>query len=125
MLALDDHIRQVLPVGLTGRVSKIVGLAVSVSGFPAPLGAIARLEPEYGKPLEAEVVGFSGEDTVLLPYGELNGVRRGTRAVLGYSVQGVRVGEALLGRIINGRGQFLDGLPPAVLPGHMSLQTSP
>ena len=125
MLALEDHVRRILPVGLTGRVTKIVGLTVSVSGFPAPLGAIARLEAEHGAILEAEVVGFSGEDTLLLPYGELNGVRRGTRATLGQSVQGARVGEALLGRIINGRGKFLDGLPPAILPLHISLQSTP
>ena len=125
MLALDEHVRQILPVGLTGRVTKIVGLTISVAGFPAPLGAIAKLEAEHGATLEAEVVGFSGEETLLLPYGELNGVRRGTRTTLGRSVQGARVGEALLGRIINGRGQYLDGLPPAILPRHVSLQSPP
>jgi flagellum-specific ATP synthase len=125
MLALEDQVRRILPVGLTGRVTKISGLAISVAGFPAPLGAIARLEAEHGVTLEAEVVGFSGEETLLLPYGELQGVRRGTRAVLGHSVQGARVGEALLGRIIDGRGRFLDGQPAAVLPRHISLQNSP
>ena len=125
MLALENHVRRIVPVGLTGRVTKIIGLTVSVAGFPAPLGAIARFETEHGVILEAEVVGFSGEDTLLLPYGELNGVRRGTRVVLGHSVQGARVGEALLGRIINGRGRFLDGLPPAILPRHVSLQSTP
>ena len=125
MFALEDQIRRILPVGLTGRVTKIVGLTVSVSGFPAPLGAVARLETEHGTTLEAEVVGFSGDETLLLPYGELGGIRRGTRAVLGHSIQGARVGEALLGRIINGRGKFLDELPPAILPHHISLQTTP
>ena len=125
MLALDEHVRNILPVGLTGRVTKIVGLTVSVSGFPAPLGAVARLETEHGSILEAEVVGFSGEETLLLPYGELNGVRRGTRAILGQSVQGARVGEALLGRVINGRGKYLDGLPAAILPRHVRLHSSP
>ena len=125
MLALEDHVRRILPVGLSGRVTRIVGLTVSIAGFPAPLGAIARLEAEHGVNLEAEVVGFSGEETLLLPYGELNGIRRGTRAVLAHSVQGARVGEALLGRIINGRGRFLDGLPPAILPNHVSLQSTP
>jgi flagellum-specific ATP synthase len=125
VLALEEHVRNILPVGLTGRVTKIVGLTLSVSGFPAPLGAIAKLETEQGSILEAEVVGFSGEETLLLPYGELNGVRRGTRAILGQSVQGARVGDALLGRVINGRGKYLDGLPPAILPRHVSLQSSP
>lgn len=125
MLELDEHVRNILPVGLTGRVTRIVGLTVSVAGFPAPLGAIAKLEAEQGTILEAEVIGFSGEETLLLPYGELNGIRRGTRVNLGHSVQGARVGEALLGRIINGRGKYLDGLPPAILPGHMALQSPP
>ena len=125
MLSLDEHVRYILPVGLAGRVTRIVGLTVSVSGFPAPLGAIAKLESEQGTVLEAEVVGFSGEETILLPYGDLSGVRRGTQAILGTSVQGARVGEALLGRIINGRGRFIDGLPPAILPRHVSLQSIP
>ena len=68
MLSLDEHVRFILPVGLTGRVTRIVGLTVSVSGFPAPLGAIAKLESEQGTVLEAEVVGFSGEETLLLPF---------------------------------------------------------
>ena len=125
MLDLAEQIRRIQPVGLAGRVSKIIGLTVSIAGFPAPLGSIARLEGENGVSLEAEVVGFSGEETLVLPYGELNGIRRGTRAVLAHSVQAARVGEALLGRIINGRGQYLDGLPPAILPGHVSLQSAP
>ena len=125
MLDLVEQVRRIQPAGMTGRVTKIVGLTVSIAGFPAPLGSIARLEGENGVLLEAEVVGFAGEETLVLPYGELNGIRRGTRAVLANSVQGARVGEALLGRIINGRGQNLDGLPAAILPHHVSLQGSP
>ena len=125
MLELDEHVRTILPAALTGRVTRIVGLTVSVAGFPAPLGAIAKLEAEQGTVMEAEVIGFSGDETLLLPYSELNGIRRGTQVRLGHSVQGARVGEALLGRIINGRGKYLDGLPPATLPRHTTLQSSP
>lgn len=125
MLALEEHVRRILPVGLTGRVTRIVGLTVSAAGFPAPLGAIARLDGEHGEDLDAEVVGFSGEETLLLPYGELSGVRRGTRVRLRHSVQGACVGDGLLGRIINARGRFLDGLPAAILPNHISLQSAP
>lgn len=125
MLELDEHVRTILPAALTGRVTRIVGLTVSVAGFPAPLGAIAKLEAEQGTVLEAEVIGFSGDETLLLPYSELNGIRMGTQVRLGHSVQGARVGEALLGRIINGRGKYLDGLPHATLPRHTTLQSSP
>lgn len=122
---LLDQIRRSLPLGLRGRVSKLIGLTVSVSGFPAPLGAVARLEGEHGAAVEAEVVGFSGEDTLLLPYGELHGIRRGTSVVLTQSVPGARVGDGLLGRIINGRGRFLDERTPAVLPHRVPLQPEP
>lgn len=122
---LLDQIRRSLPVGLSGRVSKLIGLTVAVAGFPAPLGAVAKLEAEHGGSVEAEVVGFSGEDTLLLPYGELNGVRRGTRVTLTQSVPGARVGDGLLGRVINGRGRFLDERTPAVLPHRVPLQSEP
>lgn len=120
-----DQIQRSMPVGLRGRVSKLVGLTVAVAGFPAPLGAVATLEAEHGTSIEAEVVGFSGEDTLLLPYGELHGIRRGTRVVLTQSVPGARVGDGLLGRVINGRGRFLDERTPAVLPHRVPLQTEP
>ena len=119
---LLDHIHRAMPVGLSGRVSKIVGLTVAVAGFPAPVGAVARLEAEHGASVEAEVVGFSGDDTLLLPYGELHGIRRGTTCVLKQSVPGARVGDGLLGRIIDGRGRFLDDRSPAVLPHRVALQ---
>lgn len=122
---LIDQIQRSLPVGLSGRVSKLVGLTVAVAGFPAPLGAVAKLEAEHGTSVEAEVVGFSGDDTLLLPYGELHGIRRGTRVVLTQSVPGARVGDGLLGRIINGRGRFLDGRTPAVLPHRIPLLIEP
>jgi flagellum-specific ATP synthase len=122
---LIEQIHRSLPVGLCGRVSKLVGLTVAVAGFPAPVGAVAKLEAEHGTSVEAEVVGFSGEDTLLLPYGDLHGIRRGTRVVLTQSVPGARVGDGLLGRIINGRGRFLDERTPAVLPHRVPLQVDP
>jgi FliI/YscN family ATPase len=100
-------------------------LTAAVAGFPAPLGAVVRLEREHGSPVEGEVVGFLDHETLLLPYSDLNGVRRGTRVRLLQSLPGCRAGEALLGRVLNGRGQFIDGLPPAVLPHRMSLHPPP
>ena len=112
-------------MSLTGRVSRVVGLTVSVAGFPAPLGAICRIIREYDEPVEAEVVGFQGDDTLLVPYGDLSGVRRGNRVILFQSIPSVRVGDRLLGRVIDGRGRFIDGLPPAAVPHRVSLNAPP
>ncbi|HUG91253.1 MAG TPA: FliI/YscN family ATPase [Planctomycetaceae bacterium] len=125
MLALEDHVRNILPYGLTGRVTRIVGLAVAAAGFPAPLGAICRLHREHGAAVDAEVVGFQGEETLLLSYADLAGVRRGNRVTLLKSVPVARVGDRLLGRVIDGRGRFLDDGPPVVLPHRVSLSREP
>jgi FliI/YscN family ATPase len=119
------QISHILPVGLTGRVTKLVGLTAAVSDFPAPLGALVHLERDQGEPVAAEVVGFSGEETLLLPQGDLQGIRRGTPARLKQSSPGVRVGDGLLGRVVNSQGKYLDGLPPAVLPHRRALHAPP
>ena len=48
MSALAEQVRRILPVALTGSVGKIVGLTVSVTGFPAPLGAVCAIMRENG-----------------------------------------------------------------------------
>ena len=125
MPALDAQLRRILPVALTGSVTKIVGLTTSVAGFPAPLGSICRIAREQGEPIEAEVIGFEGDETLVLSYGSLAGVRRGNRVTLVRSDPGLRVGDRLLGRVIDGRGRYLDGLQPAALPHRVSLHSPP
>ena len=125
MLAIEEQVRRMLPVELTGRVNTIVGLTAAVVGFPAPLGALCTIERENGQPLNAEVVGFRETETLLMAYGDLSGVRRGNRVRLTQSVPGIRVGERLLGRVINGLGQFIDEKPPVFLPERVELASRP
>lgn len=125
MLLIEEQIDHILPVGLTGGVTEIVGHTVSVAGFPAPLGSVCRIGRERGTSVDAAVIGFHGTETLLLPYGDLSGVRRGNRVSLQQSVPSVRVGERLLGRVIDGRGRFIDDLPPVCLPHRVSLHAVP
>src|SRR4029077_10991208 len=71
MSALAEQVARILPVGLTGHVNKLVGLTVSVAGFPAPLGSVCSIARENGALIRGEVVGFRDDETVLLPYGDL------------------------------------------------------
>jgi FliI/YscN family ATPase len=128
MLTIDEQVKLILPLGLTGSISRIVGLTAAVADFPAPLGAVCSISRESGVPVRAEVIGFQDHETLLLPYGDISGVRRGNRVVLVRSIQGVRVGERLLGRILDGQGRYLDDAPAPVLPHRVSLngeRTSP
>src|SRR6202023_1788657 len=121
MPSVVDQVKHLLPYGLSGTITRIVGLTVSVAGFPAPLGAVCRIHREQGNMIDGSVVGFQGDETLLLAYGELEGVRRGNRVTLLQSVPGARVGDRLLGRVLGGRGRFLDRLPPAARPHRVPL----
>ncbi|MGQ0634652.1 MAG: FliI/YscN family ATPase [Planctomycetaceae bacterium] len=125
MLTLEEQVRRTLPVALTGRVSHVTGLTATVVGFPAPLGAQCAIIRENCPPLEAEVVGFRDAETLLFPYGDLTGISRGNRVTLKVSAPSVCVGEGLLGRVLDGRGRFIDGLPPAALSRRAPLISEP
>ncbi|VAX39812.1 Flagellum-specific ATP synthase FliI [hydrothermal vent metagenome] len=125
MISPESYIQSILPTGLSGRVVRVVGLTVAVAGFPAPLGAVCRIDSDSGETTEGEVVGFQHKETLILTYGELSGIRQGNRVTLVRSLPSVRVGDRLLGRIINGRGQFIDRLPAALLPHRVRLHSPP
>jgi len=125
MLEVAEQVETILPFALDGTVVRIVGLTVAAAGFPAPLGAICRIHREQGIPVDAAVVGFQGEETLLLAYGDLAGVRRGNRVTLLQSVPAARAGDRLLGRVLDGRGRFIDNLPAPARPHRVPLHGTP
>jgi len=92
-----------------GVLKRVVGLTVEAVGCAVPLGAQCRLETSHGAWVEAEVVGFSGDRTFLMPSSELQGVLPNARVVPAPGDGLVRVGYGLLGRVIDGEGVPLDG----------------
>ena len=126
MLDVAEQVDTILPFGLCGTVTRIVGLTVAAAGFPAPLGAICRIHREQGHARSTRrSSAFDGEETLLLAYGDLAGVRRGNRVTLLQSVPGVRVGDRLLGRVLDGRGRFIDNLPAPPRPHRVPLHGKP
>ncbi len=92
-----------------GRVARIVGLAIEVSGLEMGLGELARITNTHdARSVLAEVVGFHQHGCLLMPLGELDGIAPGASVVaLGRSF-GVDVGPGLLGRVLNGLGHPID-----------------
>ncbi len=115
----------ILPYGMLGRVSRVVGMTAYVRGLPAPLGALCRLHSSQREDVDAEVIGLDRDEILLQPYGNLSGIKRGDVVELLQSSVRIRVGEALLGRVINARGEFLDDEPPPVLPDVVSPHAAP
>ncbi|MED5401039.1 MAG: FliI/YscN family ATPase [Planctomycetota bacterium] len=123
--AVADHLRQVVPFGISGRIRRITGLAAVVADFPAPLGAVCRIRPGDETAVDAEVIGFAADETLVLPYTDLAGVSRGDDVELIRTAPSVHVSDSLLGRVIDGRGRPIDGGPPLELLHRMPLHSIP
>ena len=127
-----DHCREAAshatPVLSSGHLTRINGLVMEAAGLKLPLGSSCRILPPGGSPIEAEVVGFNGERLFLMPSDDVYGLSPGARVValdphvsapkLGQPAAARRravdrakllpVGNALLGRIVDGAGRPLD-----------------
>ncbi len=94
-----------------GRVAEIVGIVIEANGPQARIGDLCHVESSHGW-VPAEVVGFRDERVLLMPLGELAGVRAGCLVESVGSCLRVPVGEALLGRTLDGLGQPMDDRGP-------------
>ena len=107
-------IEDAVTVELTGAVREVRGMAARVSAMPTPVGTQVRIAAGRGrrKPVVAEVIGFDGDEAVIMPLQSLAGVGPGDKVTAGQHAQSVRVGSSLLGRVLNGLGEPIDGLGP-------------
>lgn len=95
-----------------GRVERIVGLNLDVVGLEAAMGEGVLIDRGRGlTPLAAEVIAIQENGLICMPYGELTGVRAGARAQTTGEPLGIRVGNALLGRVVDGLGNPIDDGP--------------
>ncbi len=105
------------PFPLVGRVHKVVGTIIHASVPKVEIGGIVELRtPETGAQIFAEVVGFLQDEALLSPIGNIQGIAPDTEVRPTGRVQQVQVGGALLGRVLDGMGQPVDGQPPPALP---------
>lgn len=118
-----EQIRTADLVRTLGKVTQVLGLAVEVSGLQASVGDVCEiLGPRR---LRAEVVGFRDGRLLLMPLGELAGIRPGSAVLASGRPQAVGVGPALLGRVIDGFGQPIDGRGPVAPTAFRPIHQAP
>ena len=140
-----DAASQASPLLPSGHLTRINGLVMEAAGLKLPLGSSCRILPIGGSPIEAEVVGFNGERLFLMPSEDVYGLSPGARVVamesqtmpprFGVSPPARRraidrakllpVGDALLGRVIDGAGRPLDRNGPVLTEALRPLQGRP
>ncbi len=100
------------PIPLVGHVVRSVGLLVESRGPRAQVGELCELQQASGRRLALEVVGFRDGFVQSVPLGTTAGIRPGDLLVARGGSARVAVGPELLGRVLDGLGQPLDGLGP-------------
>lgn len=130
MLQLADRLSQYKVQGLTsrpiasGKLVRVVGLTLEATGCRAPIGSLCSVETMSGS-MEAEVVGFSGDRLFLMPSEQITGVLPGAKVTPLTVEAGLPVGMELLGRVIDGVGNPLDGLGPIYTDKKASFNADP
>src|SRR5499427_5167678 len=128
MKALAEQISDIDGVNIYGRVVGVRGLMVEIAGPIHAMSVGARIVIDTGgnRFIPCEVIGFSGSNAVVMPFGGLDGVRRGCRAVIATAASQVRPSPAWLGRVVNAMGKPIDGKGPLVQgPSPMPYRNSP
>ncbi len=114
---LRARAKGVVPFRMTGRVRKVVGTIIHAIAPDVQVGELVNLHTrETGHRLAAEVVGFVGSEALLSPIGETMGVSPNTEVLPTGRVQSVAVGPGLIGRVLDGFGNFVDGKPDLFEP---------
>ena len=101
-------LKNVSPIA-SGRLIRVVGLTLEACGCKASLGSLCIVETQDGE-LMTEVVGFNGNVLYLMPVDELKGVFPGAKVMPCGDRNALPAGDKLLGRVLNGNGEPIDGL---------------
>ncbi len=109
----ENCINSSCPIRVEGQVTKVLGTIIEGNGPAMPIGGICHImlanSPE---PIDAEVVGFRDQCLLLMPLNKAEGIEPGSTIIAKRYAARVEVGFDMLGRVLDGLGNPLDGGPP-------------
>jgi flagellum-specific ATP synthase len=106
----------------SGRVTKAVGQLVESDGPFCSVGEGCAIITEDGRAFSGEIIGFRGRTVLSMPLERPSGIRYGDRIVTRGTQPSLRVGPAMLGRVIDGTGKPIDNEPGYRAQEHWPLQ---
>jgi flagellum-specific ATP synthase len=105
-----DRVAAASPIRANGRVKKVVGMVVEASGPAAQIGCVCDITSDNGSDsVSAEVLGFKEDSVLLVPLEDIHRLGPGCKVVARKEKAYVGVGKAMLGRVIDGLGNPIDG----------------
>jgi flagellum-specific ATP synthase len=126
MTFVPEQLAAFSPIRVYGKVHRIVGLVVQGTCPRSSIGSLCEITPlQGGAPIPAEIVGYNNNQALLMPLGELRGLGPGSLIQVKKEQASINVGDALLGRVLDGMAQPLDQGPPLNLPHEKALYSLP
>ncbi len=105
-----ERINNASTIKQSGRVVQIIGVVIESIGPAVSVGDLCHIEnQDSGQKVKAEVVGFRDNRTLLMPLGSVSGITPGSTVISTGEQLRIPVGDELIGRILGGLGQPIDG----------------
>ena len=113
---LIDDVSRIQNYTVYGRIATVQGLLLEVAGLhrSISIGSRCAIGARDGREVPAEVVGFRNDRALLMPFGSLEGIGMGCKAILGEERVAIFPHQRWLGRVINGFAEPIDSGPPLV-----------
>jgi len=116
-------LRRVNLMPYRGRIVRVAGMVVESKGPPVGIGQLCEIRLASGRRVPAEVVGFHQDNRVLLPLDGIEGIAPNDPVVVRSSPRYIRLGDDILGRVLDGLGRPIDGKGPLKGTDHRSLDS--
>lgn len=104
---LISHLEEVELTTVHGRITEVIGMLIRAIIPQVKMGELCLIK-RAGEPLAAEVVGFTKEEVILSPLGDMKGIGPSSEVVPMRMPMHIKVGPNLLGRVLNGLGAPMD-----------------
>ncbi len=106
---IEESISELNTISAEGKITKVIGTVVEAVGIKAAIGDICEIISENGRRIKAEVIGFKNSHIILMPFEGTEGILPESRIVHLRKQATIGLSENILGRVIDGLGQPLDG----------------
>ncbi len=125
LAAYLGRVRELDPMRRSGVVVSLVGLLIESHGPAAGIGDFCEIQGSDGRPVRTQVIGFRDGSLLSMPLEETGGLRLGDPIIARTADARVAVGAGLLGRVLDGFGQPMDGGPPIAAAAWYDLYRTP
>ena len=120
-----NAISETEPLKVYGRLVEITGIIIKATGIKVTIGESCRIISENDFSVDAEVVGFRDGKAILMAIGDLSGIRLGSRVLPAGKNVSIKASPFLRGRVINDRGEPIDGKSPIRGTGYPLFSSTP